>query len=439
MVTLANLLGRLNPAKILVAGDFLLDIYTIGRAKRISPEAPVPIVQVEREEYRPGGAGNVVLNLLSLGADVVALGRVGDDWAGQLFLSLLEKEGVRTDTIISQEGVRTPVKNRILADHQQMVRIDHESLLPLSYELESKLIERLPALLQEVQVVAISDYGKGLLTPRLLSALIQEARQAEIPVMTDPKGHDFTKYRGSTLIKPNQIEAYAVANLPLQASLESVAARLLEQTAAQLLMITRAEEGISLFDREGNRSDFPVQAKEVKDVTGAGDTVLAMLAYAVANQLSYGEAAHLCNVAASIAIEHVGCARVTLSDLAHRLFERDFTHKIFDLDHLFVLQQLLKGKPFNLLVVPAMEELTIPLFQKIQSLSQEGGALLLHVEDQKPREAFVQLLASLREVHFIVVHPESLTSLCPWMVPQHLHFFRGIYESQCSFSMGMPA
>lgn len=424
MVKLANMLSRLNRAKVLVVGDFLLDIYTIGRAKRISPEAPVPVVHVEHEEYRPGGAGNVVLNLLSLGADVVTLGRVGADWAGRLFLSLLEKEGVSTERIVSQEGIRTPVKNRILADHQQMVRIDHESILPLSCELESQLIEGLSSLFQGVRAVAISDYGKGLLTPRLLSALIQKAHQEGIPVMTDPKGGDFSKYRGTTLIKPNRAEAYAVANLPLQASLESVAARILEQTEAKLLMITRAEEGISLFDSEGNRTDFPVQAKKVKDVTGAGDTVLAMLAYAVANQLSYGEAAQLCNVAAGIAIEHVGCARVTLSDLAQRLFERDFTHKIFDLDHFFVLKQLLKGKLFNVLVVPPMEELTIPLFQMIKSLSEEGQALLLYVEEHEPREAFIQILASLREVHFIVVHAESLTELCQWIAPQQLYSFQ---------------
>jgi D-beta-D-heptose 7-phosphate kinase/D-beta-D-heptose 1-phosphate adenosyltransferase len=188
-------------------------------------------------------------------------------------------------------------------------------------------------------------------------------------------------------------------------------------------MVTRSEAGISLFDSAGNRFDFPVQAKEVKDVTGAGDTVLAMLAHALANELSYAEAAQLCNVAAGIAIEHVGCARVTLSDLALRLFEHHRGHKVFDKEHLFVLQEVLKQKPYSLLILPQLEQLTQPLFQAIKSIAHAEETLLLYLDEIEPKEAFMEMLASLREVGFIVLHLDSLKHLCQCSAPRATYLF----------------
>lgn len=423
MVKLANMLSRLNQVKILVIGDMLLDSYTMGKARRISPEAPVAIVNVQHEDHRPGGAGNVILNLLSLGAEVVAIGRVGRDWAGQTLVSALKKEDVDTQMIVVQEGYFTPVKNRIIADHQQIVRVDHEQITTLPESLEQYIIEQLPQLLKDIKVVAISDYGKGFLTPTLLAAIIQESNRLEIPVITDPKGHDFKKYTGTTVIKPNLSEAYAAANLPAAAPLEQVASIVLAQCQAQLLMVTRSEAGISLFTNLGVRSDFPVQVKEVKDVTGAGDTVLAMLAHAMANQLSYDEAAQLSNVAAGIAIEHVGCARITLSDLALRLFEHNFSHKVFDQEHLFVLKEVLKSRPFNLLILTKIEQLTNDLFNAIKRITQENEALLVYVDDVEPGEIFIEMLSSLREVNFIVLHLDSLKSLCHCAMPRTIYSF----------------
>lgn len=423
MVKLANMLSRLNPAKILVVGDMLLDTYTIGKARRISPEAPVAIVNVQYEEHRPGGAGNVILNLLSLGAEVVALGRVGKDWAGQTLCEALTQEGIDTRMIVPQEAYRTPVKNRIIAANQQIVRIDHEQIMSLNEQLEQQIIDRLPFLLQGVKVVALSDYGKGFLTPTLLQAIIQQAVKENIPVITDPKGQDFAKYKGTTMIKPNLGEAYAAANLPSYASLDQVAACVLQQSGSQLLMVTRSEEGISLFEAGGARYDFPVHAKEVKDVTGAGDTVLAMLAYAAANQLSYQEAAQLCNVAAGIAIEHVGCARVTLSDLAHRLFERDMNHKVFDQEHLFVLQEILKREPFNLLMLSGVDQISHSLFQSIKRLVKAAPVLLIYIDDAEPQEAFIEMLASLREVSFILLNVDHIQRLYRGAVPLEAYAF----------------
>lgn len=426
MVKLANALSRLNPAKILVIGDMLLDAYTMGKARRISPEAPVAIVNVIHEDYRPGGAGNVILNLLSLGAQVVAIGRVGNDWAGDTFIEALKSENVDTSLIVIQNAYRTPVKNRIIADNQQIVRVDHEQIVPLEAALEPLIIEQLPLVLEGVKVVAISDYGKGFLTSSLLAAIIEHSLKLGIPVITDPKGHDFGKYKKTTIIKPNLSEAFAAAKLPNTAPLEQVAAAVLKQTEAKLLMVTRSEAGISLFNDAGERFDFPVQAKEVKDVTGAGDTVLAMLAHAMANQLSNEEGAQLCNVAAGIAIEHVGCARITLSDLAIRLFEHNLGHKVFDQEHLFVLQEVLKQKPYRLLILPRTDQLTQSLFQAIKASSQEKEALLVYLDEIEPDETFIEMLASLREVSFILLHLDSLKNLCQCSAPSATYLYDAV-------------
>ncbi len=423
MVKLAHMLSRLNPVKILVVGDMLLDTYTMGKARRISPEAPVAVVNVQREEHRPGGAGNVVLNLLSLGAQVVAVGRIGKDWAGQTLINALNQENVDTRMIVFQEAYPTPVKNRIIADNQQIVRVDHEQIVPLHESVEQFIIDHLPQILEDITVVAISDYGKGFLTSTLLEAIIHQAKKRGIPIITDPKGTDFKKYRGTTIIKPNLSEAFAAAKLPSHAPLEQVASAVLEQTKAELLMLTRSEAGISLFENSGIRSDFPVHAKEVKDVTGAGDTVLAMLTYSIANQLTYEESAQLCNVAAGIAIEHVGCARVSLSDLAFRLFEYNLSNKVFDHEHLFVLKEVLKRKPFSLIKISQMNQLTHALFQSIKKMAQETESLLIYVEDVKPHELFIEMLASLKEVSFIVLHLDSLKTLCQCATPKETYAF----------------
>lgn len=425
MVKLASAFSRLNSVKVLVIGDLMLDTYTIGKARRISPEAPVAVVQVLHEDHRPGGSGNVVLNLLSLGAQAHVIGRIGNDWGGEYLCKAFEEEGVDTTSLVIQEKYKTPVKNRVISDGQQIVRVDHEQVTPLSEQLEQHIIDSLSDVLKGIDIIAISDYGKGFLTSTLLNAVIAKAAQLGIPVIADPKGHDFTKYRGSTLIKPNLSEAYAAASLPTTAPLESAAKVILQLTNAKTVMITRSEAGISMFHSCGTREDFPVQAKQVKDVTGAGDTVLAMLTVALANKLSFGEAAQLCNIAASIAIEQMGCARVSLADLAHRLLERDASHKVFDEDHLFALQEVLKGRQYTFLMIDGMTEITQPLFRAIKKLASKDRDLLVFVNDRDPDDAFIEFLASLQEVNFILLHPESLRLLCNKVPPTHSYVFEG--------------
>ncbi len=421
MVKLTGTFSHLRGSKVLVIGDLILDAYTVGKARRISPEAPVAVLTVQREERRPGGAGNVILNLISLGAEVVAIGRVGKDVAAEQLKEILKEEGVSTPGILSQINYQTPVKNRIIADGQQIVRIDHEQMMPLSVELERDVITLLPSLLDEVKIVAISDYGKGFLTKNILKSLLALAKEKSIPVITDPKGIDFSKYEGSTVIKPNLGEAYAAANLPSDASLEEVANRLLTTVQAEYVMITRSEAGISVFQRNGERRDFPVRAREVKDVTGAGDTVLAMLTTAIASGLTMDESVQLCNVAAGIAIERFGCARITLSDLARRLLENDDENKVFDEEHLFALQEALRGRRITLLGLSGEKGLTPSIFNSIRKLAQgQDGELLVYVRDQNPDEAFVEMLSSMHDVHFIILNAASLRNLCNIIEPDEV-------------------
>ena len=321
-----------------------------------------------------------------------------------------------------QQGYPTPVKNRIIADNQQIVRVDHESVEPLPEYLEQQIIEQLPALLQPVKIVAISDYGKGLLTPVLLKALISQARQMRIPIIADPKGIDFDRYAGSTVIKPNLSEAYAAARLSLDAPLERVADRIFAVSQADALMITRSEAGISIFHREGKRHDFPVRVKEVKDVTGAGDTVLAMLACAMANGLSIEDAAQLSNVAAGIAIERFGCARVTLSDLARRLLEDKTANKVFDEDHLFALKQALDGHHSVLLGIDNTQTLSSHLFRTIQRFAERDDSyLIVYLSQHTPSDDLAHILVSLREVDFVIRQTQNLPHLSGCLKPDEIY------------------
>lgn len=439
MVKLNQLIDRLKPKNVLVIGDLILDSYMIGSAKRLSPEAPVAIVNLKKHEYKPGGAGNVALNLSSLGCSTTILGRIGNGWAGEIISQLLAAEGVHTSTLFKESSYSTPVKHRIIADDQQIVRVDHEELSFLDTSLENAVIDSLSELMSNQHIIAISDYGKGFLTPRLLHAIFSTAASLGIPVVTDPKGTDFKKYRGTTLIKPNLSEAYAAAGLEPGVHLELVASRLLEITQANCLMITRSQEGISLFHSSGEREHLPVVIKEVKDVTGAGDTVLAMLVFALANQLHHAEAAKLCNVAAGIAIEHVGCARVKLFDVVHRIWEFGARDKVFDQEHLFLLQEILKEEPFRILRLPVFETLDKSLFEWMKRMVKKDQKVVVFVEGSGVKEDVTAILSSLDFVDFILTDGQSFEALSSIGSLREICFYEEIHECPIHVPMGITA
>lgn len=314
-----NMLEKLRNARIMVVGDFMLDVYTFGNVRRISPEAPVPVLCVDGEKQLPGGAGNVILNMVSLGMEVVAIGRVGKDDAGGHFIESLKQESVNVHGVLVDSHFSTPKKNRMIADNQQLLRVDQEKVSPLSEENMLKMMRSIETLLDGVEVIAISDYAKGFLTRPFLKELIALSKQRSIPLIVDPKGMDFTKYRGAYLIKPNLGEMIAASGLDPETPLETMAEKIMRDTEIESLMVTRSKEGISLFQKDKERRDFPARVHEVKDVTGAGDTVLSIITAAIAAGLDLGDAAVLANLGAGIAIERVGCARISRADLAHRL------------------------------------------------------------------------------------------------------------------------
>jgi len=423
MVKLIGMLSRLGPAKVLVIGDFMLDSYTNGKIHRISPEAPVSVLQAHSEESLPGGAGNVVLNLSSLGAQVTAIGRVGRDFAGEEIRSSLEQEGVDIRGLLFQKRYKTPVKNRFIADSQQVLRVDFETITPFPEDLEHEITQKLPDLMDDCQIVAISDYGKGFLSHSLLGVVIEMAKVRHIPVIVDPKGVDFTKYRGATILKPNLSEAYAAAKLPPEISLDEVAATILKTCGVEQLLITRSQEGISLFNRSGARFDFPVRSKEVKDVTGAGDTVLGMLSVALANDLDIRYASQLSNIAAGMVIERIGCARINLSDMAERLMEFDVENKVFDGDHFFALQQSLINRRCSLLSIESNHGMSTAVFKSLRKLAAKDpeNKLVVYLRDPEPDREFISLLSSLSDVDFIVVECPNLKELCDLIQPAEIY------------------
>lgn len=423
MGKLAGTLSHFQPISALVVGDFMLDTYTTGRVRRISPEAPVPVMEVIKQEARPGGAGNVVLSLLALGAHVMAAGRIGDDSEGKTITALFDEAGIDHSCLLIEREYRTPIKNRLIADSQQLLRVDREKVVPISPLFEKKLFQRLQRALKHVQVIALSDYGKGGLTPTLIADLIALARQENIPIIVDPKGIDFVKYRHATILKPNLSEAYAAVKMESKEPLEAVAAKILQITEVDYLLITRSEAGISLFDRSMQRWDFPVRSKEVIDVTGAGDTVLAVVSAALANGLDLATAVQLANIAAGIAIERLGCAQITLAELTCRLLEFDCDSKVYDECHAFALSQVLKGRRYSLLVLSKGQKMSNALFRTLRTLKGDSREhVVVYVRGAHADDEFVHLLSSLQEVDTIILQTDSLKNLCETIQPNGIYF-----------------
>jgi len=300
-------LGR---ARVLVVGDVMLDRYWFGEVSRISPEAPVPVVRIGRLEERPGGAANVARNAAALGAQVQLLALVGEDEAGASLARLLDAEGVQAQ-LTRDATLSTTVKLRVIGRQQQLLRIDFENL-PAPQALESKLAE-FESRLQDTQVVILSDYGKGALAH--VARMIQFARTAGKPVLVDPKGDDYDKYRHATLLTPNRGEfREVVGSWKSDADFVARARRLRADLELGALLVTRSEEGMSLF-LEGETVHVPAVAKEVFDVSGAGDTVIATLGVMLAAGAPLAQAVHWANKAAGIVVGKLGTAVVQPDEL----------------------------------------------------------------------------------------------------------------------------
>jgi len=404
----ASALSKFSAKTVLIVGDCLLDRYIIGSSQRISPEAPVPIVLEEKRFSRIGGACNAAANILALGGIPRLVGRVGDDIAGKELLSLLQTESIDTSGVVIQRGLVTPSKTRVVSQSQQLLRVDGEKNIPLSFECEKEILDRLPELFKGVSCVAISDYAKGTLSDGLLRAIIEYARSKKIPSVADPKGTDFSKYAGTTVLKPNALETIRASK---QETVEEAAKEILEEIACSVLMVTRSDKGISLFYPGGKESHFPVQPKEVRDVTGAGDTVLALISTALASGIPIEEAAPLANVAAACAIERLGCAVISLQDIASHLLQHSPYGKVCTKERFNQLLPALKEDPLLFVHMPSYTSIS----------SDHLLCLAQHVQDHPDRKViacfdetvadslFLDLIGSMQSLHLVVHGTKDLS------------------------------
>ena len=313
----ALIIEKLIGKHIAVVGDLMLDHFVWGNVRRISPEAPVPVVDIESESFHLGGAANVALNLASLGINPLLLGVIGKDQMATILRNSLKEWNVTDNTVLSEASRRTTVKTRIIAGGQQVVRTDWESREDLTESIELLLLQALKEEVPKARALILSDYAKGTLTARIIKLAIKLAQQSSIPILVDPKSNRFKLYKGVTVVTPNLAEAERFAGVSLQTNqeIEQAAQAILQELSATAVIITRGEHGMTLLEKGQSPIHIPAVAREVFDVSGAGDTVIATLALALASGSNFNLAVHLANRAAGIVVGKLGTATVKPEEL----------------------------------------------------------------------------------------------------------------------------
>ena len=324
---------------VLIVGDLILDEYVYGETERISPEAPVQVVDVKQNLYSLGGAGNVANNVISLGAKAFVAGVIGEDEEGKILIEKFKEKGISPEGIIKEDKRPTTKKTRIIANGQHIVRLDREVRRPISSHTEGLLLDYILSNCKDIDAVIVSDYAKGVVTERILSSL--KKRFVHKPILVDPKGLNFNKYRGVTAITPNKKEALSASR---EEDILAAGKKFLKELYLKAVFITLGKEGIFFIDKNGESAHIPAMAKEVYDVSGAGDTVVSTLCLSLASGLSFYEAAYLANLAGSIVVGKLGTAPVYKNELTNALFE-DFTKtKVLDISDLIQRIAYLKGQ-----------------------------------------------------------------------------------------------
>ena len=318
---LKRIVSGFDGAKILVVGDLILDEFIWGNVSRISPEAPVPVVWVENENFMPGGASNVANNIRSMGGSVCLAGAVGEDHRGGILQSLLREKGVGCDGIYMDSGRPTTLKTRVIAHHQQVVRIDREAQKALPEEVLKKILQYVCDQIRNVDAIIIEDYGKGVVVPRLVKEIVKIAKKHKKIITVDPKEGHFSYYKGVTTITPNHHEASFASGIAIKddASLEKAGKKLLKKLNCESVLITLGENGMCLFEKGKRMVKIPTLAQDVYDVSGAGDTVISTYTLARARKATALEAAHLSNCAAGIVVGKVGVAVTQSGELVDRI------------------------------------------------------------------------------------------------------------------------
>lgn len=316
-------LNKLGGRKVLVVGDLMIDQYIWGDVSRMSPEAPVPVVGVDRETLRLGGAANVANNIISLGGKVELCGVVGDDQMGRWIARDLREKGIGVRGVIVGGERPTTIKTRVIAQNQQVVRFDREVTALLSRDDEEALLGAIRSFLDDCGALVISDYAKGVVTPTLIREIVAMTEAEGVPVAVDPKVNHFAIYRGVTVLTPNLLEASAGAGLIIDSmdALIEAGRAIMGKLDCKFLIITRGDQGMTLFGDDGKWIHISAVGREVYDVTGAGDTVIATIALGLAAGLDIEDCARLSNVAAGVVVNEVGTVPVTLDQMRARLRE----------------------------------------------------------------------------------------------------------------------
>lgn len=316
-----EILNSFNGKKILVFGDIMVDKYIWGAVSRISPEAPVPIVNITRESFTLGGATNVVNNLYALGGEVYLSGVVGNDDIGKTVFSEMKKMDINSDGIIIDNDRPTTLKTRIIAHNQQVVRLDREKKDKVKDNIREKILKYLNSVIGTIDVIIISDYAKGVVTPELIKDIIILGKKYNKAILVDPQVDHFRSYQEVTCLTPNHHEAGFAAGIPIvdKMTLEMAANKLLKELNCKGILITQGEDGMSYFGSDGIYFHIPAMAKEVFDVTGAGDTVISALSLSLASGASMYESAYIGNLAAGIVIGKVGTATLTIKEILHEI------------------------------------------------------------------------------------------------------------------------
>lgn len=317
-------LEKFADARVLVAGDVMLDRYWWGSVNRISPEAPVPVVSLQKDTFAPGGAANVAVNIAGLGAKACLLGIAGNDREADCLERSLLDRGVSTEFLVRLSDRRTSVKTRVIAHNQQVVRIDDEETGDLAEKDAAAVRDAVNTILPLVDLVIVSDYAKGLLSETVLSHLIERSRSLGKMVLVDPKGKNFSKYAGASMLTPNRREAAESCGLDehIPDLVKIAGQKMLRELHLDSVLITESENGMTLFQKSSEPVHFDAHAQEIYDVTGAGDTVISCLGVALAAGASMREAADLANTAAGIVVGQIGTTAIKFAELEQAFMER---------------------------------------------------------------------------------------------------------------------
>ena len=315
-----------SSVRVGVLGDLMVDRFIYGDAERLSPEAPVPVVRIRRRQTQPGGAANVGNNVLSMGGRLALFGVLGRDEAGEEMLAMLSSERAQIDGVLLLDDRPSTVKTRIVARSQHLLRYDEEDTAPIAAAVQDRLAAALTAAIGAIDVFVISDYDKGVISPRLASAIVEVCSAAGIPLLVDPKPANIDLFHGADLIKPNLGEALRLIGWEKEATtadMQQITARIRERVEAKNIAVTGGARGIFLSTEDGAFHHLPGQPREVFDVAGAGDSTLAAMALARGAGADWVSACHIGNLAGSIAVGHLGVAAVTVAELAAELEARD--------------------------------------------------------------------------------------------------------------------